>query len=205
LRIYGNGWEKHPTLSEFAAGPAENGDELIRVYRGSTINLQLMPAGFIHQRALDGLAAGGFFLSRMAHGDLIGPALQKLGRLMRESGQRSIAELRVLDGRVDGWLKEIRGRYYDPEKDPQSSAISLHVFVNSELATPLVDFPRFNEVVFDSAESLAERAEFFLQHDAERLEIAGAMRQVTVDRFSYDGWMAQFLNAHAEYLAGTRA
>ncbi|MCH9023160.1 MAG: hypothetical protein IID32_10415 [Planctomycetes bacterium] len=75
LRIYGNGWDKHPTLSEFAAGPAANGRELLCVYRASKINLQLMPAGFAHQRALDGLASGGFFLSRQTPSDLRGRIL----------------------------------------------------------------------------------------------------------------------------------
>ncbi|MFQ5415057.1 MAG: hypothetical protein ACE5E6_11425, partial [Phycisphaerae bacterium] len=56
FRIYGHGWHDHPTLAPFAAGPADNGRELLCIYRASRINLQLMPAGFIHQRALDGLA-----------------------------------------------------------------------------------------------------------------------------------------------------
>ena len=79
-----NGWENHPTLSEFAAGPADNGRELLCIYRASKINLQLMPAGFIHQRALDGLASGGFFLTRFIPQDVRGRVLRRLQARMSE-------------------------------------------------------------------------------------------------------------------------
>ena len=45
-----------------------------------------MPAGFVHQRALDGLAAGGFFLSRTAPSDVRGLLLRRLDNRIREFG-----------------------------------------------------------------------------------------------------------------------
>ena len=63
-RIYGRGWEQHPTLAPFAAGVIEHGAPLRCVYRASKLALQLMPSGFLHQRALEALASGTLPLAR---------------------------------------------------------------------------------------------------------------------------------------------
>ena len=59
-------WENNPRFAKFAAGFLAPGEELRTVYRASEINLQIIETGFLHSRALDGLAAGGFFLYRLA-------------------------------------------------------------------------------------------------------------------------------------------
>ena len=64
FRIYGRGWEAHPTLAEFAAGLVEHGEPLRCAYRSSKLALQLIPAGFKHQRALEILACGTLPLTR---------------------------------------------------------------------------------------------------------------------------------------------
>ncbi|MBP7745198.1 MAG: glycosyltransferase family 1 protein [Phycisphaerae bacterium] len=64
FRIYGRGWAQHPTLAPFAAGVIEHGEPLRRVYRASKLALQLMPSGFLHQRALEALASGTLPLAR---------------------------------------------------------------------------------------------------------------------------------------------
>jgi hypothetical protein len=65
LGIYGPGWDKHPDFAAFARGRVTYGPDLEALTRKSRINLCLEP--FFcksHQRLLDGLAAGGFFLVR---------------------------------------------------------------------------------------------------------------------------------------------
>lgn len=69
LRIYGRGWEDHPTLAEFAAGPLEHGEALRRAHRGSKLALQLIPSGFRHQRSYELLASGTLPLTRYCHAD----------------------------------------------------------------------------------------------------------------------------------------
>lgn len=64
LGLYGAGWEDHPTLGEFARGTVPYGPELESLTRSAKINLQVVPYMFVHQRWLDGVAAGGFFLIR---------------------------------------------------------------------------------------------------------------------------------------------
>jgi hypothetical protein len=64
LALWGRGWEQHPTLGRYARGVADNGDELIDIYRGSRVNLHVNQYNIEHPRLMDGMAAGGFFLVR---------------------------------------------------------------------------------------------------------------------------------------------
>lgn len=64
LGLYGAGWADHPGLSRFARGPVAYGGALESLTRSALINLQVVPYMFLHQRWLDGVAAGGFFLTR---------------------------------------------------------------------------------------------------------------------------------------------
>lgn len=200
FRIYGRGWEKHPTLSEFAAGPARNGRELLCIYRASRINLQLMPAGFIHQRSLDGLAGGGFFLSRTVPDDLRGKTLRKLDARISELKIRNTGELlghrddslrTLLASYVGDWLE--RGDHYTFD-------LLTNIHISAELLQPDEAFTDFEEILFDSAERFAEVADHFLTDDAHRRGVADRMRQIVIERFSYRSTVDQFLRAMSSYL-----
>ncbi len=203
LRIYGRGWDKHPTLGEFAAGPAENGRELLCVYRASKINLQLMPAGFIHQRSLDGLAAGGFFLTRLCPHDLKGTTLRRLDARITQLEIRSTDHLLQHDDpELQGLLRDYLGVWLG-KMDHHKYDLVSNIRLNAELPYPDEVFPDFRDVVFDSEEEFATRAERFLADSGTRMAIAERMRQVVVDRFSYTATMVQFLHAMAAYLQQT--
>lgn len=200
LRIYGNGWEHHPTLSEFAAGPAANGHELLCIYRASRINLQLMPAGFIHQRALDGLAAGGFFLSRLVPTDVRGRTLRAMVGRACELGLR---DTRALVDCRDDRLRSLMSDYFGEglvHVDPDELDWLRILQVQAELEYPDELFPRFGDVVFDSAEEFAQRVELFLNDAAARESLACEMRTVVLDKLSYRATMERFLRAMADYL-----
>jgi hypothetical protein len=200
FRIYGNGWERHPTLSEFAAGAVENGRELLCVYRASRINLQLMPAGFIHQRALDGLAAGGFFLTRLVPQDLRGRALRQLmGRIEELGITRTRDLLRHGDPRLQQALREYCGEWLG-RADPESNELIDEIRLAAELLHPDEVFPEFDQIAFDSPETLAAAAERFLHDEQARRRVAQGMREVVLERFSYAPTINAFLRAMADYL-----
>ncbi len=69
FRIYGRGWENHPTLSQFAMGVIEHGEPLRRACLASRICLQLIPSGFRHQRSYEILASGSLPLTRYCNND----------------------------------------------------------------------------------------------------------------------------------------
>ncbi len=65
LKIWGQGWDRHPRLSRHAAGVAAYGEDLRNVFRASRINLhQSHFHDIIHPRLLDCLNAGGCVLIR---------------------------------------------------------------------------------------------------------------------------------------------
>jgi hypothetical protein len=76
LSIYGPGWEKHPEFAPFARGIVKYGPDLEELTRRSKINLVLEPfLSVSHQRLLDGIVAGGFFLVRDHPSNVLFPEL----------------------------------------------------------------------------------------------------------------------------------
>ncbi|MBI4719056.1 MAG: hypothetical protein HY763_14720 [Planctomycetes bacterium] len=200
FRLYGQGWQRHPVLAEFAAGPVENGRELLCVYRASTINLQLMPAGFIHQRALDGLAAGGFFLARAVPLDLLGDDLQLLEARISELGIQDTAGLVHCR---DQTLHELLRRFLHPwyerslERNPR---LLEEIRRAAEIPAPHRLFPRYAEILFRTPRQFAEAAERFLGDAPARRAISEAMREVVIARLAYRPTMDGFLRAMGAYL-----
>lgn len=72
FKIYGRGWENHPTLASFAAGVVEHGEPLRLANQASRLALQLIPSGFRHQRSYEVLAAGTLPLTRYCEDDFAG-------------------------------------------------------------------------------------------------------------------------------------
>jgi len=200
LRIYGNGWDAHPALSEFASGPAANGRELLCIYRASRINLQLMPAGFLHQRALDGLAAGGFFLCRATPRDLRGRLLRDLIRRVDELGVDSTAEL-LHHGDVQ--LRDALAAYLD-DGETEAFAGKLDVLqqlrMAAEVRFPDEEFSAFEQIVFTDSVSFEACADRFLNDADLRTHIAQQMRAVVVERYSYRAALERFVRAMTDYL-----
>ena len=80
FQIYGRGWENHPELARYAAGPIEHGEPLRRVYRGARLALQTIPSGFQHQRTFEALASGLLVLARYSPNSFGGYSIQQFKR-----------------------------------------------------------------------------------------------------------------------------
>ena len=78
LALYGNGWDRHPDFTAFARGPVAYGADLVTLTRRTKVNLQVVPYPCLHQRLLDGLVAGGFFLARRHLSDVAPQAMSNL-------------------------------------------------------------------------------------------------------------------------------
>lgn len=70
LRLYGRGWENHPTLAPFAAGELAHGEELRAAYACAGAHLHVSLTSIVHQRLLECLLSGGLCLPRV-HPDLL--------------------------------------------------------------------------------------------------------------------------------------
>jgi len=193
LHLWGNGWERHPRLAKYARGPAKNGEELRRIYQASAINLQLMQTGFFHQRALDGLMAGGFFIGRRSEADQTGPLLRELVALLDRHRVDSAAVLASIPD--EEARRQIIATLVRFGEDPRAICPK---FVDARRASANDDFidekmPGFEELLFSSAADFEAKAERFLADAALRTKFATTMRQVLLKGYSYEARMAEML------------
>lgn len=191
LHLYGNGWERHPRLGQYARGVAANGQQLRAIYQATRISLQCTSYGAVHQRLLDGLAAGGFFLIRRCPFDTCNAAVQQLLEAVQ---RRNLAP----------------GRRYDPAElpevvDPLRVLSHSHActVTEAELFLRAADldhfrtmqaagfrqvagavFDRYADVAFSDGRQLAALADRYLEDENARREIMTAMRSSVMSRFT---------------------
>lgn len=70
FRIHGNGWEQHPTLRRWAAGPLDHGDALRKSYASAAVHLHASVLGTNHPRVAECALSGGLPLCRRSWGEL---------------------------------------------------------------------------------------------------------------------------------------
>jgi hypothetical protein len=70
LKIFGKGWEAHPTLAEFTAGPLTHGEDLRDCYQSAACHLHASPLGVNHQRVFECAMSGGVALCRRSWEEL---------------------------------------------------------------------------------------------------------------------------------------
>lgn len=193
FELWGRGWEKHPRLAAYARGPIENGDRLSELYRRSRINLQLMGYGFIHQRALDGILAGGFFMARKTLADTIGAALRRLEEECHKHGVKEWCDaFRIPDRETREWVAEMLRRM---SRDPRRFSHGHLVSLLAERALPRAPeiLPHFDRITFDSPESFAALAECYLADDPLRRRITRDLRKAVKEHFGYERRMKDML------------
>jgi hypothetical protein len=65
FKLYGKGWEQHPTLAPHAAGPLEHGDDLRSSFQSAATHLHVMSHALVHQRLIECILSGGFPMCRV--------------------------------------------------------------------------------------------------------------------------------------------
>jgi len=189
LRLYGNGWEKHPTLSKFARGPADHQGDLRKIYRATRISLQATPHGAVHQRTFEGLTAGGFFLMRYLPGDRLGQIYKPLWEWCCREGIET--DERLMQHATPEILRLLGEFQRTAGLDPFRLGVS---FIEDMRMLADLDFTQsacmmwpgdYERVAFDSKAALQQRIALFLGNSAEREKIAESMRQVVLHRVTY--------------------
>ncbi len=188
LHLYGKGWEDHPEFRKYARGVADNQAMLPTIYQASAINLQVTPFGAVHQRLLDGLAAGGFFLLRGTTADDLELILRDMDTWCRERAIRSGSEMFA---RQDATLQALARRYCelggtDPLSKPDYYFGAVRECAQSgytRTANTLWDDS--DRVTFCTRDRLQTQVRHFLQRPDERRAIAGSMRQRVLETHTY--------------------
>ena len=83
LRIHGVGWEAHPRLARFAAGPLRHGRHLREAYAGAAITLHASASGAGHQRIAECALSGGLPLARRCWNEAFLDNTRRVARLVR--------------------------------------------------------------------------------------------------------------------------
>lgn len=205
LALYGKGWEANPEFAPFARGPVEYGEGLGDVTRRSRINLQVVPYLCLHQRLLDGLMAGGFFLVRSHPADVAPAALL---RLLDERLGRNVMTTPEALARLPGDERcELLGRIAACRSclcttgDEDVVAMVRAWEEAGQLDAAEGVLPRLDEVSFTDEASLAKCVGRFAHAPELRRAVASAQRASVGRRLSYDAGVRRVVIRMAELLA----
>lgn len=189
LRLYGKGWEKHPKLYRFARGPAENSAQLPIIYRASRISIQASPHGAVHQRVLEGLAAGGFFLMRYCPGDVMEREFARILNWCRREHLHTDAALRAratpeIAKRIANVAEMLK---HDPFQMDYSFLENLRSSEEEGYirSAGMIWGDDYDAVSFRSADELRQKVQYFLSYPEERTRRADSMREPVIERFTY--------------------
>jgi hypothetical protein len=190
LRLYGRGWDRHPTLSRYARGIADNQTELNLVYQSSRINLHVSPHGVMHQRVMEGLASGGFFLLRRCAGDTVGRHFKIVRDWCRINHiERDGPLLETAPEAIQQEIREIsRLLQRDLFAKPRVSFMEYLKYQATHGYLDCADLlwgEDYDAVCFDSARELAGKVQYFLANPDQRARRIESMRKPVLDRYTY--------------------
>jgi hypothetical protein len=192
LHIYGNGWDQHPRLARYARGRIANGDQLRAVYQASSINLQIVGGGCIHQRLLDGLLSGGFFLIRYSPYDVIHEGMRRtLEAIERYGAQPDTDYPSDQVPELAAGLRELAALVGGPIPGEQVRFAAAHLAHYREQAATGYRrmggavLPHYADVSFASPAELGTLADRFLNEAAARKRIASDMQAIVRERYTY--------------------
>ncbi|MCH7872415.1 MAG: glycosyltransferase family 1 protein, partial [Planctomycetes bacterium] len=207
--LYGRGWDERAEFARFAKGFVKHGRELGRAFRAATISLHAGTNSALHQRVLDGLCAGGFFLIQEKTSDSAHETSMAVYRylLKERPSVPFVMKAEYLPAPHDERYREmLRIRGVDPERGfPfDESQYKFMMFHGGRGRLPMASgyWPEYQQVVYRDPDHLVERIDFFLQHAEQRRELAREMRAVVLANFTYDAFVRNILAFVQDGLAG---
>lgn len=215
FRLYGRGWDTHPTLSRFARGALAHGEALRAAYQCARVQLHASSLGCGHQRLGECVCSGGLLLSRRSWDEFLRENLYR-ARLNLQGGAepdaclvewrqpcftlRNHPELRaIIDERARiprpdlGWDHEPLGDevYAEIEGHPWVRYISDPVPPETQRPLTLLDRPY--EMTFSTREELENGVLRASHDDAWRRERSAEIRARVSGRVSMDRFAASML------------
>lgn len=202
--LYGLGWETNPEFAALAKGVIQNGEPLAALTRSAKINLNLEPyVCFTHQRLLDGLVAGGFYLVRHHPGNSL---LQELLNFMEAQGddesQSSSEAIAACEparqSELERLIKRAACLTFAQNADPVRQVRCWQragVLIHQEVA-----LPHLSDVSFNDAASCKAMIERFVRADQLRQSISDTQRKSIESRLSFDTGVRMVISRIASLL-----
>jgi hypothetical protein len=190
--VYGAGWDKHPDFAKYARGPVQYGPALEALTRASRFNLQIVPYHCLHQRLLDGLVAGGFYLVRRHRSDAAArelidfliahaPQAQNL-----EAARRGLVE--PLRKQLDALAAALKPAIATSEQDDPVEAVLAWREMGLVIPGGEV-LPHLPLTSFDDAAGIRTAIQRFTADAELRKTVQHDQRQSVIDRFTYEAGM----------------
>ncbi len=201
LAIYGRGWEGHPCFNRYAKGVVEHGGQLGSVIASSGLNLHCGLVPGLHQRVLEAVASGGLPLVRYHPFDFYREGFRSFGQFLERRGITAPTTM-PLDDLPGDYVRSYRescALTRRPVCDPLP--ISAEILLEHRIRCHAdlreyyagLAFPDFEKLTFDTPESLAARAEAWLDDPDRRNATSRRMAGVVRDLFSYDALVERLL------------
>lgn len=206
LALYGQGWEDHPRFAPHARGPIAYGSALAAMTRATPINLQIVPFFAIHQRLLDGLAAGGFFLVREHPMDRAAAGLARFVSEQLDPAIRTTTDARQRIAPDQRDTLEAHLSAMAPFADAGDPVRLVRQWLDVAVLTSDGEIlPKFDAVTFRDRATLADRLATYLHApdaEANRHAVIEAQRKAVADRLSYAAGMERTIRQIVDRLEG---
>lgn len=218
FRLYGKGWERHPSLARRAQPPLEHGLALRASYQAAAAHLHGTIHWNLHQRVTECILSGGVPLIRLKRDDMQIPYFWTLAQLAATEG--APAESAEADGELRAgryvaadhpalvryWLQLQRlgfGGEVTAVLEPHPLTIRLatetveHLALNEETAWLAGDMALTG---FSTEADLEARLAALVERPALRSDISRGMRRRAARSLTYGGALTRLLNFITEAL-----
>lgn len=189
LGLHGKGWETHPEFAPHARGSVAPGRALHELTRRSAINLQIAPYFCLHQRLLDGICSGAFFLVREHVSDTAPAALLNLLHAHCPPG---VSDLPAARQAIPLTLRdEFERLVIDSQRalcptETEDPIEAIRVWEEAQLLAPGErPLPHLDEVSFSDAAQMKARIERFVHAPEARETMVLAQRENILKRLTY--------------------
>ena len=204
LCLYGKGWEQNLEFKRFARGPVAYGKALDELTARSAINLQVVPYLSLHQRLLDGISAGGFFLIRQHESDVVPQQMLDLLEQYADASVRTLPAARgAIPSRASNEFEQLvhgctRTLCSQGSEDP------IEMVRHWQEARVLVPgeeiLPHFDQVSFIDAASLRQRIHQFIWNFELRQSMIEEQQRSIASRLTYRAGLSRVVSRVAELL-----
>lgn len=208
LCLYGKGWDQNREFNRFACGPVAYGKALDELTTRSAINLQVVPYLSLHQRLLDGISAGGFFLIRQHESDIVPQQMLDLLEQYADASVRTLpaAHAAMPSSASDQFEQLVQGCIRT--LCSQGSEDPIEMVRHWQEAQILVPgegiLPHFDQVSFTDSASLRQRIEQFIANPELRQSIIDEQQQSIASRLTYRAGLSRVVSRVAELLEKSR-
>ncbi|MBL8879198.1 MAG: hypothetical protein JNG88_08770 [Phycisphaerales bacterium] len=206
LHLYGRGWTADPRWSRYARGVVGPGSDMQSAWRSAGVCIHAGLNSALHQRVLDGVSAGAFFLIQ----ESVWESRSSVSEALLEFAERHIATLPVFVTPADlpGALRADATQFMRRvSMDERGLWLTSEIFDNLRLSIrderpplPARLWTDFSRIVFHGRDQLWQRLDWATEHPTERRAIAARMREQLGDRLSYSRLVHDIISLVADGL-----